>query len=159
MIFCAKRKISINWLFFDQVPEILIKPTQDIVVLKYSDVYASLGNGIENFILEPMEIAVDKILLDSINANYKYTELIKSYGDSMEPLIPDNSFLFIDRSQKYILNNKIYCFITNDELFIKKIIIQNNSYIARSLNTQYKDIKLNNFKIIGKVVGILNKIS
>lgn len=46
MIFLAKRKISINWFFFNQLPETLIEATSDYIILKYQkSIIASAGGG------------------------------------------------------------------------------------------------------------------
>jgi len=148
MLFCASRKISINWLFFDQAPEILTQPTENIILLRYNSALGSLGNGIENYETEFLNIAIDKIILNLINANYKYTEIIQTYGNSMEPLIKDGSIVFIDKSKTTINPNKFYCIIKENELFIKTIIEQSNKYIARSINKNYADIEFKSTLIL-----------
>jgi len=158
LVFCAKRHISINWLFFDQLPESLINNTDKYILLKLHTDIGSAGYGIENYSLEPIPFVIDKIALDILNSNYKYTELIRTLGDSMEPTIPDGSLVFIDTSKTTISSNKIYVIKINNELFIKKIITQNDSYKIQSINDNYQDIKVKDFKVIGKVTGVLYKI-
>ena len=47
--FCAKRKISINWLLFDQVVESLQAETDKFAKVSYfRDIYASAGGGALN---------------------------------------------------------------------------------------------------------------
>lgn len=46
MSFLAKRNISINWFFFNQLPESLIEDTSNYIILKYQrTVNASAGGG------------------------------------------------------------------------------------------------------------------
>ena len=47
MQFLAKRNISINWFFFNQLPESLIENTSNYIILKYQKcTYISLANYI-----------------------------------------------------------------------------------------------------------------
>lgn len=84
-------------------------------------------------------------------------------GDSMEPTIPDNSLLLLDRSQTHISDGKIYVVRADDELYVKRIkriigggielISDNPHYKTRELT---KD-RLSNqgfFEVIGQVVHI-----
>ena len=44
--FCAKRKISINWLLFDQIVDSLHAETEKFAQVRYfRDIYASAGGG------------------------------------------------------------------------------------------------------------------
>jgi len=141
------------------MPEMLIENTNNIIMLKYNSVLGSTGKGIENYELEAVDnVAIDATLLNAIDANYKYTELIKSSGESMHPLIPDNSIVFIDKSKKDISNNKVYCILHKDELYIKRIVKKDNKYIARSINKEFEDFILDEFKVIGRVVGVMYKV-
>lgn len=155
MIFCSQRKISINYIFFNQLPQSLIQNTEQLITLKYSSTLGSLGDGLENYELEPVNITLDQYLLDFIQCNYYSTEIIKGFGDSMEPLIQDNSILFIDRSKTTLLNNRIYAFTFDNSLFIKQYSKSKNEFI--SFNKSYKNLKSENCRIIGRVVGVLTK--
>ena len=96
MRFLAKRNISINWFFFNQLPESLIEPTSNYIILKYQKgVLASTGAGAINHKLNTNELVIDQQLLDHIEANYTYTEVIRNIGDSMEPDIPNDSVVVI----------------------------------------------------------------
>lgn len=105
MSFLAKRNISINWFFFNQLPESLIESTSNYIILKYQrTVTASAGGGSINDPIDPKPLIVDKQLLDHINTNYSYTEVIKSLGDSMEPVISNDSLVFIDKNDTHVKN-------------------------------------------------------
>lgn len=84
-------------------------------------------------------------------------------GDSMEPTIPDNSLLLLDRSQTHISDGKIYVVRADDELYVKRIkriigggielISDNPDYETRELDKA----RLSNqgfFEIMGQVVHI-----
>ncbi|MCG3658584.1 helix-turn-helix transcriptional regulator [Aliarcobacter butzleri] len=159
MQFLAKRNISINWFFFNQLPESLIENTSNYIILKYyNNVTGSAGLGTINYQLEQKPIIIDTQVLDYINSNYKYTELIKAHGDSMCPFIHEDSLIFVDTSIKDINNKDIFIVNVNGELFIKQIIYKDKLYILKSINTYYKDIKVKDLVVIGRVKGVLNKI-
>ena len=93
MSFLAKRNISINWFFFNQLPESLIDNTSNYIILKYQkNVIGSAGAGAINYSINSEPLIIDKMLLNYINSSYKYTEIIKVFGESMNPLIRDNRF-------------------------------------------------------------------
>ncbi len=159
MSFLAKRNISINWFFFNQLPESLIDSTSNYIMLKYqTNINASTGAGVINYHLDTTSLIIDKQLLDHINTNYSYTEVIRSIGDSMEPEIPNDSLIFIDKNDTYINQKNIYLINTNNTLYIKRIKQKSNTYYMCSCNTIYNDIELDTFNIIGRVKGILVKL-
>ena len=98
------------------------------------------------------------MLLDYINSSYKYTEIIKVFGESMNPLIKDNSLIFIDTSIKDIKDKHIYVVNINGEIFIKYIQINKNYYHLKSINLDYEDIKVKDLVVIGKVTGVFNRV-
>ena len=159
MQFLAKRNLSINYFFFNQLPESLIEPTSQYIILKYhSNITSSAGTGILNYQLEQEPLIIDTQILDYINSSYKYTELIKAKGDSMLPTIQEDSLIFIDTSNKDINSKNIYVVNVNGELFIKQIVFKDNSYYLKSLNQSYKDIKVKDLVVIGKIKGVLNRV-
>jgi hypothetical protein len=159
MMFLAKRKISINWFFFNQLPETLIEATSDYIVLKYQkSIIGSAGGGALNYEIDSTPLVLDKHLLDHINSSYKYTEVLQVFGESMEPDIKDDSLVFVDRSQVNINHKSIYVINTTDGIFIKRITFKTDSYYIVSNNQQYSDIKLDEFEVIGEVKGVFNKL-
>ncbi len=159
MSFLAKRNISINWFFFNQLPESLIENTSNYIILKYQkNVIGSAGAGAINYSINSEPLIIDKQLLDYINSSYKYTEIIKVFGESMNPLIKDNSLIFVDTSIKDINDKHIYVVNINGEIFVKQIIIKKDYYYIKSINPDYEDIKVKDLVVIGKVTGVFNKI-
>lgn len=159
MSFLAKRNISINWFFFNQLPESLIENTSNYIILKYQkNIIGSSGAGAINYSINTEPLIIDKQLLNYINSSYKYTEIIKVFGESMNPLIKDNSLIFIDISIKDIKDKNIYAVNLTGEIFIKQIIIKKDYYYLTSINPDYEDIKVKDFVVIGKVTGVFNKI-
>ncbi len=161
MCFLAKRNISINWFFFNQLPESLIEPTSNYIILKYQKgVIASAGGGAINYRINPEPLIIDKQLLDYINSSYKYTEVLQVFGESMEPDIKDDSLVFINKSKNNIDTNSIYVVNTLDGTFIKKLNIKDDKVYLKSINQTFKDIVFNieDISIVGRVCGILVKV-
>lgn len=78
MQFLAKRNISINWFFFNQLPESLIDTTSNYIILKYQkSVITSAGARALNDELNSTPLVIDKQLLNHINSSYKYTEVLQ----------------------------------------------------------------------------------
>jgi repressor LexA len=159
MSFLAKRNISINWFFFNQLPESLIENTSNYIILKYQkNVIGSAGGGAINYEINTEPLIIDKQLLDHINSSYKYTEVLQVFGESMNPLIKHNSLIFIDTSIKDIKDKNVYVVNVTGEIFIKQIIIKKDCYHLKSSNPHYEDIKVKDLVVIGKVTGVFNKI-
>lgn len=161
MSFLAKRNISINWFFFNQLPESLIESTSNYIILKYQkSVISSAGGGAINCDIKIEPLIIDKQLLDYINSSYKYTEVIKTFGESMEPDIKDGSLIFLDKSKKEIDSTNIYVINTPDGTFIKKLNIYNDKVYLKSQNQAYNDIefKIDEVDIVGRVCGVLFKL-
>lgn len=85
--------------------------------------------------------------------------LIGVQGNSMEPVIPDGSFVVIDPRHITIENNKIYIVKFNDEIFLKKVSIdlRMNLVVLKSVNTDYTNIYVNQerteeFELLGKAI-------
>ncbi len=159
MSFLAKRNISINWLFFNQLPESLIDNTSNYIILKYQrNIIGSAGAGAINYSINSEPLIIDKQLLNYINSSYKYTEIIKVFGESMNPVIKDNSLIFVDTSIKDIKDKHIYVVNVNGEIFVKQIIIRKDYYHLKSINLDYEDVKVKDLVVIGKVNGVFNKV-
>ena len=160
MQFLAKRNISINWFFFNQLPESLIENTSNYIILKYQkNIIGSAGGGAINYEINPEPLVIDKQLLDYINSSYKYTEVLQVFGESMEPDIKEGSLIFVEKSKKDLNDKDIYLINTKDGLYVKHIKVNNDKVILKSNNQTFNDIHLNSYEvdIIGKVCGVLIK--
>lgn len=161
MSFLAKRNISINWFFFNQLPESLIENTSNYIILKYQkNVIGSAGGGAINYEINSEPLIIDKQLLDHINSSYKYTEVLQVFGESMEPDIKDGSLIFVDKSKKDINKKGIFVVSAKDEIYIKIIKQEQSNILLQSINEEFNNIRFNidEIDIIGKVCGIIKKI-
>ncbi len=161
MTFLAKRNISINWFFFNQLPESLIEQTSNYIILKYQrNIITSAGGGAINYQEDFEQLIIDKQLLDYMNTNYKYTDVLKVLGDSMEPDIKDKSLIFVDKMLSSIKNGNIYVVNTPDGTFIKRVNIDNDKVYLKSNNQAYENVVFNleDISIAGRVCGVLIKL-
>ena len=162
--FCAKRKISINWLLYDQVVDSIRDETEKFARIRYfSDVYASAGGGAYNDSVDNQFIKVDMKIIKCLGIyNIKDIEAINVVGESMEPTLKDGNVVFVDKSDKNIKKEGIFVLLTQDGLFIKRVLCRvDGSYDIISDNPIYptQTITKSSFEIVGKVVGVINKIS
>ncbi len=169
MEFCARRKISINWLFFDQSANMLVEETEKFFQVKYfANVRASAGGGDMEFGEEFDTIKLDKKLLSSIfktddleELNNKKIEAIKVNGDSMEPTLKNGSIIFVDRTTQDITKDGIYVVNTPGGLFVKRLNRKVDGSIELiSDNERYKPETLapSEVVIMGQVVGEMEAI-
>lgn len=155
--FLQKRKISINYFFFGSSPKEYLECESTYRILKLYKTNASLGGGGLNDDLESESLIIDTKLLTFFKTTN--CDLITCCGESMEPTIKDNSLCVIDKS-KVFKDKGIYVINTQEGLFIKQVIKQENGVILHSLNPIYKDIFYKNgeFLIIGLVIGVLSRV-
>lgn len=83
--------------------------------------------------------------------------IIRCQGESMIPDIPPTAYCVI-KEMKIALNNKIMLVKTEDGYTIKRIVKVNDKYELHYLNPKDKIIQPKQLEIIGKVIGIWNKI-
>ncbi|HGQ6562900.1 TPA: S24 family peptidase [Campylobacter jejuni subsp. jejuni] len=142
---------------------------KDTITIRYfPDIYASAGfgnaNENENFQL----INIDKAFLtDVLGVPYKTQyDMIKIYGESMEPFIQNGSFIIIDttkNSLEKIRNADVAIFRKDDELFCKRILKNafDDDIVISSDNFNFGDKKikksaLKDYVFIGVVVCSCN---
>ena len=156
--FCANKRLSINWLFFDQAIEMLEEETERFFQVHYfADVRASAGGGAFNFEEDYEVLSIDKTIMKSIVPSFNNTlEAINVDGESMEPTLQDGSIVFIDREQTNINKDGIFIASTTAGLFIKRIRQRADGMVELiSDNKAYSPeiITANEIEIVGRVVG------
>ena len=104
----------------------------------------------------------DDFIEDYLSLDQKFIKhkeasfFVQAEGDSMLPLIQDKDILIIDRSIP-IFHQAIGTFFYNNQAICKKYIKHNGQVILRSLNTEYKDIIINEddqLDLFGVVTGL-----
>ena len=161
--FCALKKISVNWLFFDQAIDMLKEETEKFFHVRYfSDIRASAGGGAEVFDENYETISIDeKIMRNMVGLGNTELEAIHVDGESMEPTLQDGSIVFVDRTQTNIAKNGIFIAATTGGLFIKRIQQRADGMIELiSDNTMYppQAVSANEVVIVGKVVGNIESL-
>jgi len=169
MEFCARRKISINWLFFDQAAGMLVEETEKFFQVKYfSNVRASAGGGSESFGEEFENISIDNTLMKAIFKDMDFEDLkrkeinaIKVDGESMEPTLKNGSIVFVDRTNQEITKDGIFIVSTPGGLFIKRLNRKVDGSIELiSDNRLYSPEVLapSEVTIVGKVIGDIERL-
>jgi len=161
--FCALRKISLNWLFFDQAVDMLKEETEKFFHVRYfSDIRASAGGGADVFDDNYEMLAIDeKVMRNMVGFGSTDLEAIHVDGESMEPTLQNGSIVFVDRTQTNINKDGIFIAATTAGLFIKRIrqradgmvelISDNKNYSPEVLTPE-------EVSIVGKVVGNIESL-
>jgi len=161
--FCAFKKISANWLFFDQSVDMLKEQTDKYFKVRYyADIRASAGGGAEVFDEDYETITVDeKIMHNIVGMGSTELEAIHVTGESMEPTLQDGSIVFVDRNQTDISKNGIFIVNTPGGLFIKRLRQRADGMVELiSDNPAYppEAILPDGVSVVGKVVGNIESL-
>lgn len=161
--FCALKKISVNWLFFDQAVDMLKAETDKFFQVRYfADIRASAGGGAYGFDEDFETITLDeKIMHNMVGLGNTELEAIHVDGESMEPTLQDGSIVFLDRSQTNINKDGIFIASTTAGLFIKRIRQRADGMVELiSDNKAYSPEVLapDEVTIVGKVVGNIESL-
>ena len=156
--FCAKKKISINWLLYDQNPGSLVDSTDKYWIKYYPSVAVSAGGGAYEAEENYESLALHEYFISMLGGkeNLKNIDAINVVGDSMEPTLNSDNIIFVDKTKKDALRDRIYAFTTTHGLFVKRIqrrvdgkldiISDNKDYPSQILNK-------NDLEILGKVIS------
>ncbi|MEA1953159.1 MAG: S24 family peptidase [Campylobacterota bacterium] len=161
--FCAIKKISVNWLFFDQAVDMLKEETDKFFQIRYfADIGASAGGGAYEFDENYEVITLDrKIMQNMVGEGNVELEAIHVNGESMEPTLQDGSIVFLDRGKTNINKDGIFIAATTTGLFIKRIRQRADGMVELiSDNKMYSPeiIASDEITIVGKVVGNIESL-
>ncbi len=160
--FCAMKKISLNWLFFDQAVDMLKEETEKFFQVRYfANIRASAGGGAEVFSENYETLKVDKRLIGD-NLINKSIDAIHIYGDSMEPTIKENSIVFVDREDRDISNEGVFIVSSPQGLYVKRLLLNSDDDIVKLIsdNIAYAPevFSIDELGIIGRVVGNIENL-
>lgn len=161
--FCAQKKISINWLLYNQNPGSLVDSTDKYWIRYYPEVNVSAGGGAydSDDSFESLEVPPYFINMLGGKENLKNIDAINVVGDSMEPTLNSDNIIFVDKTKKDVARDGIYAFTTTHGLFVKRmqrrvdgkldVISDNKDYPKQILDK-------NELFIVGKVVSSFGMI-
>ena len=156
--FCALKKISINWLLYNQNPNSLLDSTDKYWIKYFPSVNVSAGGGAyeDDDAYEKLEVPPYFINMLGGEQNLKNIDAINVVGDSMEPTLNSDNIIFLDVSKKDFSKEGIYAFTTIHGLFVKRIQRRVDGKLdIISDNKEYpvQIIEKNELEILGKVIG------
>lgn len=161
--FCAMKKISLNWLFFDQAVDMLKEETEKFFQVRYfANIRASAGGGAEVFSENYVSIGVDKRLIGDKAIN-RPLDAIHIYGDSMEPTIKENSIVFVDRGDRDISKEGVFIVSSPQGLYIKRVLHKEEDdglveLISDNIDYAPEVFSIDELGIIGRVVGNIESL-
>ncbi len=161
--FCALKKISINWLLYNQNPSSLLDTTDKYWIKYYSSVNVSAGGGAyeaEDF-YEKLEVPAYFANMLGGEQNLKNLEAINVVGDSMEPTLNSDNIIFLDTTKKDLSKEGVYAFTAVHGLFVKRIQRRVDGKLdIISDNKEYpiQIVQKNEIEILGKVIGSFGKV-
>ncbi|WP_321471497.1 S24 family peptidase [Halarcobacter sp.] len=161
--FCAKKKISINWLLYNQNPGSLVDSTDKYWIRYYPEVNVSAGGGAYEAedSYESLEVPPYFINMLGGEENLKNIDAINVVGDSMEPTLNSNNIIFIDKTKNDLSRDGIYAFTTTHGLFVKRIQRRiDGKFDVISDNKDYpiQILDKDEIFVVGKVVSTFGMI-
>lgn len=139
-----------------------LKSTSDIELDYYPDVYASCGDGLEVLSEASEKIKISKQSISNYSAHNTYS-VVNCKGNSMYPLLNDGDKAIIKHwNGEQILDDRIYLFKYDNQIFIKQLYNNIDQLIIKSNNPEYpnrilEDEKLKKVIILGQVVGLIRQ--
>ncbi|QKJ23095.1 S24 family peptidase [Poseidonibacter lekithochrous] len=156
--FCAIKKISINWLLYNQNPGSLVDSTDKYWVKYYPSVAVSAGGGAyeseDNF--ESLEVPQYFINMLGGQENLKNIDAINVVGDSMEPTLNNDNIIFVDKTRNDAARDGIYAFTTVHGLFVKRVqkrVDGNLDIISDNKDYPSQILSAADIKVVGKVIS------
>ncbi|WP_321315628.1 S24 family peptidase [Halarcobacter sp.] len=161
--FCAKKKISINWLLYNQNPGSLVDSTDKYWIRYYPEVNVSAGGGAYEAedSYESLEVPPYFINMLGGEENLKNIDAINVVGDSMEPTLNSDNIIFIDKTKNDLSRDGIYAFTTTHGLFVKRIQRRiDGKFDVISDNKDYpiQILDKDEIFVVGKVVSTFGMI-
>jgi len=155
--FAKEHNLSLDWIMNGSKAQEKFKDT--ISFPYFPNIRASAGAGYVNeddagYISYPLSYANEILKV----ANLKSIEMILVDGVSMSPTLQNEDVIFVDRSDIDVKSHKIYVYLFEDEVYVKRFIKRLDGTVEiKSDNVEYgseiidKD-SLKSMNIIGRVV-------
>lgn len=132
-----------------------------VTVDYYPDIYASCGMGCIVFDESKEKLTIAKSTIPYYSSNEKYF-VVTCKGSSMSPILEDDDKAIIQQWQgEQIIDDRIYLFSYNSELFIKRLVKNLDQIVVISENKTFENrivTKKDEFRIIGQIVGMFRDL-
>lgn len=160
--FCAKRRISINWLLFDQSAESLVANTEKYAYVRYfKDVRVSAGGGAFDAEVEAEQLPLPPVWVEKLGGERELEriEAVNVTGDSMEPTLKGGDILFIHRDRQNFRRGGVFAVATPHGLFVKRLELQvDGALLLISDNADYPPQKVTSgeVEVLGQAVAVFS---
>ncbi len=148
---------------------------QSMVSVRKLDVLAAAGGGAVNDLPETEETLEFPLwmlqrLTNTARGRPERLSVIRSKGESMEPLIKSGALLLVDNGDKDHRtpskpkspweHNDIYVFLQDNKLLVKRLRVDHGSTLAISENPSEspKILRRQDFKVLGRVIWWDNRL-
>jgi len=139
---------------------------QTIELDYYPDIFGSCGTGyfVSSEQKEQIQVPVNA-LFKSLSKGKKYS-VINARGTSMQPYIEPGDKLIVEHLENQpIVDNHVYIFCYDNDLYVKRLYKNIDEIIAKSDNPdpvfKVKSIpkeEWNNLQLIGEIVGLMREL-
>lgn len=148
------------WLLYGEAEKYTDTVSIDVV-----DAVACCGDGHVNFEthIVGQQMLTVSTLHQITSVNPAHIKILKVVGDSMEPTISNNDFVWVDISCQTPTGDGIYLFCIGDMLVVKRVQINpfDQSVQILSDNAKYQPIRAENYqtvKTVGRVISFTKMI-
>jgi len=162
--YCAKQRININWVLFEQSSKMLEEKTEAVFKIRFlENINGSAGAGAFNDDNDDFTfLSIDPIYKELLGIKETdKIEAIRIIGDSMEDTLSEGSIILIDRNKTELVNGGVFVINTTGGVLVKRISINPSGGIDLiSDNKSYPvtTMPAEEIIVIGKVIGALEKI-
>ena len=127
-----------------------------------SEVELSCGTGTSSnadFVSDTIKFDIG--FIRSYGGNPNTVSVVYARGDSMADRIESGDALIVDESKTYIVNDKVFAFVYDAELYCKQLRKSAEGIMAISFNQAYEPFiidKTKQFMVVGQVISTLKRI-
>lgn len=123
----------------------------------YSELSVAGGTGAVN--VEHCEqdlVVIPRYVLG--NRKINNVVCVKVSGDSMFPVLPNNTVIAIDKADKKIVDGKVYVFRTGDLVRVKLLVNQPTGMLIKSYNDFYSDEFISINEVVPAKLDLIGRV-
>lgn len=141
-------------------------PAANMVSIQQVDFYGSCGVGVMNFEDYP-EIKTLQVTPAWFSRNFSFynprdVKIITALGDSMEPTFRNGDLIVVDRQDRDLKRDGVFCVLVDGDLYVKRVqripgailFISDNS-LYRPFEIPIKEVEFR-LQVLGRVVNSMN---